>query len=995
MPSHLSFVLVALLTITGLRAGGESSGWLHRAWQTEDGLPDNSVNGIAQTPDGFLWVATNGGILRFDGNEFSPLPLRNIPNPSSSEVHAMFLDRAGQLWIGMEKGSLIRIGKDSFHAFTQEEGLPNKAVTSMADDAEGSLWVAHTSGIFQVSSDQIKLFGEGNGIPHGSNPNLACDAGGQVWFACGGKLGRLSDKGFELVRDFGEASLRIAAARDQGLWLAAGLELMRLDDGDKIRTVASLPKATDVTVLFEDSDGATWIGSDGLGLFRFKDGLLEIVPTSIGWVDCLTQDRDGNIWAGTNGGGLNLITARTVELLEKDKGLPFASVRSVAFDNSGRIWVVSPAGGLAYKESGQWQFFESGDDANGYNCVAADPKGRIWIGTRTGGLKQLDDGKLTHFGKRDGLAGIFVRSILPAKNGDVWIATDSPNQLNRFRDGKITKLSHPGTIMAIRAMAEGADGTVWVGTADGRLLRVEGDRLVNEDAVEATPSIRTLHTTADGSLWIGFSGDGLGCLKDGIYRRYTTKDGLFDDYISQIEDDGSGTLWIAANRGLFTVSFDALPESPDADSLEPRSRAFGRNEGLPGFRATHNYGPASCRGPDGGLYFTTNIGLLVVHPERLHEAALPPPLVMEQVTIDGEVRAIYRSRSMLPPDPGGKLSDLSRPHPRIEVPPGHDRVTISYAALGLGSPENVEVRYRLKPLDTDWQKPDSRNFTSFTRLAAGRYEFQLIACNSEGIWNHGARTLEIVVHPFFWETLWFRIGGGVLTVIASAGLVFLTLRRRHRDQLQRMAARSALEEERSRIARDIHDDLGASLTRISLLSQPSGGEERDPVLDQIQTTTRHLMRSMDEVVWAISPEHDTFDDLASYVSAYAQDLLSIAGIRCRLDMPMDLPEYSLSSQLRHNLFLAFKEALNNAVKYSNASEVRISISIADGVFCLKVADNGGGIDANSPAEPARQNAGSGLQNMTGRMNEIGGSCTVSSSANGTLVEFSIPFRGTP
>jgi signal transduction histidine kinase len=295
-------------------------------------------------------------------------------------------------------------------------------------------------------------------------------------------------------------------------------------------------------------------------------------------------------------------------------------------------------------------------------------------------------------------------------------------------------------------------------------------------------------------------------------------------------------------------------------------------------------------------------------------------------------------------------------------------------------------------MDKKWEQPSNRNSTTFTRLPAGKFKFQVIARNDEGVWNDVGASLDIVVKPFFWETWWFKIGGAALTVLATGGFVFLNLKQKHRHQLQRLTAKRALEQERSRIARDIHDDLGASLTRISLLSQNPPTAECAPVFEQIQNTARHLMRSMNEVVWAINPEHDTFDDLANYLSSYAQDFLSVAGIRCRLELPMDLPEQTLSSQLQHNLFLAFKEALNNAVKHAKASEVRISIETSDDALTLRVSDNGGGIDTSATAEPGRPTAGNGLVNMKSRMEEIGGTCVVNSCADdGTSIEFHVPF----
>lgn len=994
MPFRLILILLSLMPFTGIKAGDEPVDWFYRAWQTEHGLPDNSITGIAQSRDGFLVIATKGGALRFNGTEFNHLPLGQISSLPSRSVKNMFLDRSDQIWLCMERGPVICVRKENFSVFTPDDGLPGKLVKSITDDSEGRIWLAYTGAIFQINNGKVKNFGKKHGLPSTRNPTLTTDVSGQVWLASDGKLGRLNDKGFELVRDFGDASLHIAPSNDSGIWITADTELMRLNSGEKITPITILPKKSDVTSIFEDRENALWIGTHGLGLYRFKDDTLQEVPTSFTWVECITQDRDGHIWVGTMGGGLNLIKPRVVDLYVKNDDLPFTSVRSLCSEPSGRLWVTSQAGHIAYRDAGEWHLYNSEVGDKLANCVATDSKGRVWIGMREPQVIQLTDGKQKIYGRPEGLIGRSVRSILTAKNGDVWIATTSPTKLFRLRDDKIKEIVYTGQIQFIRAIAETTDGTIWIGSSDGKLLRIENDKLINEEVEKTKPSIRTLHATADGSLWIGYAGKGIGHLKNGKYTIFTVEQGLFDNYISQIQDDGLGSLWITANRGLFKVSMEDFLSRSHSTTSKIICRVFTRDDGLPSFQPDRDYSPDSCRTPDGNLYFAANNGLLKVKPKSFRDGTLPPPVILEKVSIDGKIKAIYPNYSMHHKVQDSELIDLSQPRPRVILPPGHDRMVIKFAALSLGAPENVVVRYRLKPLDKSWEEPESINSVSFTHLPAGRYEFQLTARNNEGVWNKVGTTLELVVQPFYWETWWFKVGGGILTVLITGVLVFLILRRRHKNQLQLLATKRALEQERTRIARDIHDDLGASLTQISLLSESSSEEETNPVLDQIHNTARHLMRSMDEVVWAINPEHDTFDDLASYLSGYAQEFLSIAGIRCRLDLPMDLPEYSLSSQLRHNLFLAFKEALNNVVKYAKASEVRISITISNDCFTLKIADDGDGMDSNSTAYPERQSSGSGLTNMTSRMHEIGGTCHFSSSEEGTRVEFTIPILAT-
>jgi hypothetical protein len=350
------------------------------------------------------------------------------------------------------------------------------------------------------------------------------------------------------------------------------------------------------------------------------------------------------------------------------------------------------------------------------------------------------------------------------------------------------------------------------------------------------------------------------------------------------------------------------------------------------------------------------------------------------------------------------MRDLHDLKTSLHLRPDHRKLDIDFAALSYVSPESVRYRYRLSRFDTDWVEAGPGHRATYPRLPAGNYEFRVIACNNSGVWNETGATLALTVSPFFWETWWFKIGSGTVTLAGLASGVALVARRRYRRKLRQLEARRALEQERARIARDIHDDLGASLTRISLLSQPAGGgagdmETATANLAQIYHTARDLTQAMGEVVWAVNPAHDTLDSLANYLSQYAQSFLKLARIRCRLEMPMQLSKLPVSAEVRHNLFLAFKEALNNVVKYAAASEVQIALIPGDSGFELRVTDNGRGFSASTqePAPPGQPvpaaTLGYGLGNMRRRLEEIGGRCELQSEpGRGTRLSFHVHLK---
>ncbi len=995
LPRVLQFLVIWLPLAGGVgHAQSVAPSTFFRAFQTADGLVDNSVTDVSHAPDGYLWVATEGGLMRFNGSGFTEIALLNIPGVQSRGVRCLHFDRHGSLWVGMERGPLIRLGRHGSRVFSEKDGLFGRRPLAIAEDAAGSIWVAFPDEVCRIVGDDVFRFSGVEGLPEGKGIHLAKDAEGAIWVARGGHVATFRDEGILGVLKFETEVMCLGPGVKEGLWIITGSRILKFKKGREPVEFGQLPEGVLASVVFEDQGGMLWIGTVADGLFRLVDGVMERVPLSNPAVASINQDKEGNIWVGTNGGGIDLIRTRAMELVNRTNGLPFDSVRSVCEDLEGGIWATGQNGDLAIKRDGRWSVVPMGEARA--TCVAADVTGGVWVGTQNRGLQHLDKGVWSEWRAPDDLGSDFVRSILPATNGDLWVATDSPFRLQRMRDGTWTAMASDRDPGAIATMAEGSDGTIWIGTGEGSVLRVSGDSLINEPGiVEPVPlSVRSLLATPDGRLWIGSAGDGLGWFKEGKYARITTTEGLMDEYISQMLDDGHGALWIAANRGIFQVDLAELLAVAEGRAKWVRSRVFGYSEGLPSLQPNRDYFPSAARSGDGNLWFSTRDGLVLAQPEKMRDNREPPMVLLERVILDDQPAALYGNRAIVKRAGNGQLADLSKPEVVLQVPPENRKLKFEFAALSFASPENVRFRYRLQNFDKEWIEADTQHSATYPQLPAGDYEFRVIACNNAGVWNTTGVALKLAVAPFFWDTWWFKIGGGLATVIVAGGAVFLGQRGRHRRQLSRIVAKRALEQERARIARDIHDDLGASVTRIMLLSRPlQGGSQstEDGILPQIYSTSRNLIRSMGEVVWAVNPEQDSFDGLADYFSNYAQEFLGVAGLRCRLEMPLKLPERILSAQVRHNLFLAFKEALNNIVKHSEATEVRISLTPGETSLVLQIEDDGKGIAAEPDEEPG---CGHGLSNMVQRLEEIGGSCEVLSNGSaGTIVKFEIQLKG--
>jgi len=709
----------------------------------------------------------------------------------------------------------------------------------------------------------------------------------------------------------------------------------------------------------------------------------------------LTEDREGNLWAGTRG-GLNRVYQRMISTTRSADGLPFESVQSVSSDATGALWVVGYNGVLVRGRGTNWtEKLPAGNVDRAYvTCVTADTNGSVWIGARGGALYRWANGQFAELGLRDSLRAKSVRSLLVTRSGDLWIGTDAPDVLYRLRAGKLKVFDLPPGHRFIRAMAEDAAGNFWAGASDGLLVRVKGDELVDETAKSAALSIRCLYGAANGDLWIGYAGAGIGRFRNGGITRFTTDQGLLNDYVSQILEDGRDGLWFAGNQGVFKVNERDFEEVASGRSACVWPVACGRSEGVPGLQASFDYCPASVRAGD-RLIFSMLSGLAEVRLDFARLNYRQPSVFIERVTADDQVFAVYQNFSQATATNRAALLELSQPRAQDELrlPPGSHQLHFEFTALSFVAPDNVQFRYQLEGLDKNWVDAGTRRVASYTHPPPGHYRFKIIASNNDGIWNQTGDALRITVVPFFWETLWFKLATTSIGFVALCGVVVLVQRRRHRLEMESLEHQRAIEQERTRIARDLHDDLGVGLTEIALLGDlagtnsglPEGSRER---LYEMTGQARTLAASLDEIVWAINPANDNSQSLVDYFFPYAQKLLGRAAIRCRLEVIEPLPTGSLSAEGRHEFFHAYKEALNNIIRHAGATEVQISFSAAEDNLSIRVADNGCGL-ADSGGEAFRH----GLTGMRERLLHLGGRCEIAGRAgSGTTVTFIIPVQ---
>lgn len=614
--------------------------------------------------------------------------------------------------------------------------------------------------------------------------------------------------------------------------------------------------------------------------------------------------------------------------------------------------------------------------------------------------------------------GGIVVSLFEGRQGELWVGT--PTGVYRYENHKLTWSAGKERLdfCDVRSIAETADGTVWFGMLGGGLGSLKHGKLtqLRKGAGMVSDFVQCLYADHDGTLWIGTTDVGLARLKNGKISVIGSQQGLPSEAMSHIVDDEIGHLWIGA-RGIIRASKDDLNRCADGLAPSVSSLIYSRAEGLPVSGCSGGFQPGAQKAPDGMLWFPTARGLAVIDPFFVTTNQAVPPIVIEELLVDGEpVQAktpAARTRSQV-----------------IKIPPGRQRFQIRFTGLSFVAPSEVRFKYRLEPLEKEWIDARNGRAADYTYLQPGAYLFRVKGCNNDGLWNEAGAALAFTVMPAFWQTWWFAAIVVVIGVVLVSVIVLWLSRRRLRARMEMLERQRGIERERSRIARDIHDDLGASLTRITMLSQSVRSElVTQPLaaadVDQIYATARELTRAMDEIVWAVNPKHDTLDSLVTYLGRYAQNFLSLAGIRCRIDVPVQLPAWILTAEMRHNVFLSLKEALNNVVKHARASEVRISLEMVSRGFLLLVSDNGCGFRLNgsdeaggsspgpgvlassahsSPSEAtgpvglvpdtSRAASGNGLANMRRRLQEIGGDCHWDTApGEGTRVKLSIDVKG--
>jgi len=977
---RLSLVFLALLVWSGktsaLDSRRELSQLNHQVWLTENGLPQNTVHSIAQTPDGYVWIGTEEGLARFDGVKFTIFDEKTSAL-KSNYIRALLADRHGILWIGTAEG-LVRMQDGKFTTFTTNEGLPSNTIQAIYEDRKDNLWIATANGLGLFKEGAVAPFTGKQKWIGGSIQAVFEDSDNALWIATPYGLGRLKDDNFinYTVRDgLASNSVRsIEQDKDGRLWFGTLGGLSSFDGANftNYATRDGLPNER-IIALHAQNDGSLLVGTAG-GLCRFNgrsfSGFNSADGLSTSTILALLEDFEGNLWVGTESGGISLLKDTKFTTYTTRNGLSNDLTRTIYQDRTGRIWIGTDGGGLNVLQDGKLTVYTTRDGLSSNVVVAlfGDAAGNLWAGTPEG-LNRFSQGKFTVYTTADGLANNDVRTIFADRHGNLWIGTRGG--LSRMKNGVFKTYTEVDGLLndLIATIHEDSRGNLWIGTFGGlsKFSNEEFTSLTSKDGLSSDVVI-SLYEDAENTLWIGTNGGGLNRLKNGRLTAYTTANGLPDDVVYRIMEDDGNNLWLSCRKGVFHASKKELDDFANGTLAAISPVAYGTADGMMTRECSGGGDPAGWRSSDGKLWFATIKGVAVIDPQQIRINNQPPPVVIEQIKVDDKTVAAGE---------------------KIALPSGSTRLEFYYTAPSFVAPEKVRFKYKLEGFDNDWVDGGGRRIAYYTNLRPGNYTFRVIASNNDGVWNQTGAATAIYLKPYFYQTFWFY----GLALLALALIAWQLYRFRVRAMEAQFAAVLA---ERARISREIHDNLAQEMAGISVQlevvarTMPPGEEKAKAQLDRVRMLVRHGLAEARRYVWDLrSPSLDQ-NDLPTVLSETARRLTAENPVKAQVQVSGSFRP--LTKSVEDNLLRIGQEAINNAVKHAKAQHIHVDLVFDACRVQLRVRDDGCGFDPKAKGNGALGHFG--LIGMRERAEQIGGTLAFrSDNGSGTEIVVDVPISG--
>ena len=955
------------------------SQYARTTWSVRDGFPSGAVFAIAQSPDGYLWLGTEFGVIRFDGARsvaWQPPAGEQLP---SDNVHALLFARDGGMWIGTAAGLARWDGK----ALTRYPEHSGRFVSSIAEDGQGTIWVGSNlrgspARICSIRSHTTECFGDDGSL--GTVARVYVDRAGKVWFTTTRGLWRWAPGPPRLFTPDAGPAVGPVTDDDGKLVVVVASSSVRLFADERFGTELLSAPGTTISRALRDRDGALWVGTNA-GLFHVRDGRTDSYTRQDGFPDdavsALFEDREGNVWAAT-ANGLHRFREYAIPAIGDKQGV-HGGATAVETTHDGTLWMATTRGLYRLRDGAittdqiavsRNSTAQRPPPIESANALHVDRRGRLWIANRHG-VFCVD-------GERARAVNTLGDVLAMADDGDgtMWFARFG-GPLSRIRLGGDTAAATENLQggIAVSVLADPGDG-VWVGFRDGGVgFLKDGDlhRLPGiGEGGRSDAAVWDLYLDRQHTLWAATQ-RGLVRIKDGRAATLTSKQGLPCDAVHWIIEDDAHSFWMGLACGVARVKSDELAAWSTAPNRNVRLETFGREDGVINGAIAYGGGHRVAKTADGKLYFHSSDGFGVIDPAHIPGNMLPPPIKVEEFVVDGKT---YDSNT------------------RVELPPLVRDLEIRYTALSFVAPEKNRFRYKLEGRDKDWQPVTDRRRAVYTDLAPGTYRFRVMGSNNDGVWNEQGDTLDFVIAPAWWQTRWFQVGCVAAALLFIWAVYLLRVRQLRRRFTATLDARV---QERTRIARELHDTLLQSFQ--SLLPRLQAAYE---LLPARVAEAKHLLggsidRASEAIAEGRQAVHDLRDstsemnDLAVAIRTLGETLVSENAAR-PVDVRVEVQgaPRDLHPILRDEIFRIAGEALRNAFRHAEASRIEVEVRYEPRRFQLRIRDDGRGMDPGILVRDGREGH-FGLRGMRERAKLIGGKLTIwSAEESGTEVDLVIP-----